>query len=83
MIVILFCSITPIIHVAVAVADRMKLTVLRLLLKRILLLLLIQTTMLIMLIMLISLLTMLKTEPAEAELANKKPNRTEPFDPCD
>ena len=56
----------------------MKLTVLRVLLKRIPLL--IQITMLIMLIMLITLLIMLKTKPAESEPANKKPNRSEPFD---
>ena len=34
-----------------------------------------------MLMMQITLRIMLKNEPAEAELANKKPNRTEPFDP--
>ena len=52
----------------------MKLTVLRLLLKRILSLML--TTVLIMLIMLITLLIMQNPEPWEP--ANKKPNRTEP-----
>ena len=65
---------------------RMKLTVLRLLLERIFLL--IQITVLIMPIIPLMLITMhkkviavLKTEPAELELANKKPNRTEPNRP--
>ena len=54
----------------------MKLTVLRLLLKRILLL--IQAAVLITLIMLITQLILIRNEQAEPEPTNKKPNRTEP-----